>query len=53
VFVKFRTEMKLTIHPSTNKEVLVQRWQRQLYGRTNVNFLELNYLFRQRVSKNH
>jgi hypothetical protein len=41
--------MKSTDTSSTNKEVLIQRWQRHLHGRTHISFQELMYLLRQRV----
>jgi hypothetical protein len=33
----------------SNREALIQRWQRHLQGRTHVTFQELMYLLRQRV----
>jgi hypothetical protein len=41
--------MKLPNLSSSNKEVLIQRWQRHLHGRTHIAFQELMYLLRQRV----
>jgi hypothetical protein len=34
---------------SINKEVLIQRWQRQLLDRTHINFQEFMHLLRQHV----
>lgn len=37
---------------SVHKETLIQRWQRQLIGRTHISFLELMHLLRQHVCVN-
>jgi predicted NACHT family NTPase len=34
---------------SLNREVLIQRWQRQLIGRTDISFHEFLHLLRQHV----
>ena len=43
------TMMKSSALTSSNREALIQRWQRQLHGRTHITFQELMYLLRQRV----
>ena len=43
--------MKSSTITSSNREALIQRWQRQLHGRTHITFQELMYLLRQRVRK--
>ncbi len=45
-------KMKLTRNISPNKEVLIQRWQRQLIDRTHINFQEFLHLLRQHVCMN-
>ena len=41
--------MKSTTISSSNRDALIQRWQRYLHGRTHISFQELLYIFRQRV----
>ncbi len=41
--------MKSTHISISNKEALIQRWQRHLHGRAYISFQELMHLLRQRV----
>ena len=41
--------MRRTAVVHSNREVLIQRWQRQLTGRTHIRFQELLHLLRQHV----
>lgn len=41
--------MRRTTVVLSNREVLIQRWQRQLTGRTHLRFQELLHLLRQHV----
>ena len=41
--------MKSTNIASSNREALIQKWQRYLHGRTHISFQEFIQLLRQRV----